>query len=114
MVHAYDAPYSGMVYPSLSIEASEEYRAHHRKQAQQAVTRALEKVPTEEHVSWTPLVRFGSPRAVIKKMAGTVKADLLVLGTHAHAGLAHALLGTVAGDLSGAARPPPPRAADRR
>jgi hypothetical protein len=48
-VHAYDAPYHGLSYPSLAPEQG--------------------------------------------------RADLLLLGTHGRAGLAHALLGTVAGDV---------------
>jgi nucleotide-binding universal stress UspA family protein len=99
VVHAYDTPYSGMVYPSLSREHAQEYRAHHRAQALESLTRALAKTPGAAEVTWTPLARFGSPRAVIPKTVARLRADLLVLGTHGHAGLAHALLGTVAGDV---------------
>jgi nucleotide-binding universal stress UspA family protein len=44
-------------------------------------------------------VRYGAPRSVIKAAVKKLDADLLLLGTHAHAGLAHAFLGTVAGDV---------------
>ncbi|NTX17898.1 universal stress protein, partial [Myxococcus sp. CA056] len=43
--------------------------------------------------------RYGSPRTVIPDVVAKSRADLLLLGTHGRAGIAHALLGTVAGDV---------------
>lgn len=62
-----------------------------------AVARA--GVPADEAPTWTLHVRYGSPQVVIAKAVERMATDLLALGTHAHAGLAHLLLGTVAGDV---------------
>ena len=43
-----------------------------------------------------PLVKAGKPWEVIVATASRVSADLIVLGTHGHTGLKHAVLGSVA------------------
>lgn len=52
-----------------------------------------------ERPSWRMHVQYGSPRGIIAKLVKKADTDLLALGTHGYSGLAHALLGTVAGDL---------------
>jgi nucleotide-binding universal stress UspA family protein len=105
VIHAYDAPYQGMIYPSLSVDEAEEHREHYQKSALRKLERLLSTaianaaVPAAEAPTFKPLVRNGSPRLVIEKAVRKADADLLVLGTHGHAGIAHAFLGTVAGDV---------------
>ncbi|MFE8602426.1 universal stress protein [Archangium violaceum] len=105
LVHAYDPPIHGFVYPSLTPEQSWEYRRHHRQQAIHRMAMLLSSarlsgaVPGLEEVRWRHDVRYGSPRRVIPQAVARKRADLLVLGTHGRAGVAHALLGTVAGDV---------------
>jgi universal stress protein A len=43
-----------------------------------------------------PLVKGGKPWEVIVSVASRTSADLIVMGTHGHTGLKHALIGSVA------------------
>lgn len=43
-----------------------------------------------------PIIREGTPRHEILKVAAEVGADLIVMGTHGRTGLAHLLFGSVA------------------
>ncbi len=105
VVHAYEPLYSGLMYPSLSAEQGREYRERFREDALRDVARfmatTLEELTDlpEDELSWRPHVRWGSPRREIPRIVTHTRADLLVLGTHGRAGLAHALLGSVAGDV---------------
>ena len=105
LVHAYDVPYHGLSYPSLSPEQSQENRYHYRQKALHELARAVAtalaelKASPDHGLSWKPHVRYGSPRTVIPDAVTKTRADLVMLGTHARAGIAHALLGTVAGDV---------------
>jgi nucleotide-binding universal stress UspA family protein len=47
-------------------------------------------------VEITPLVEQGVPRETIATMAGRLRADLVVMGTHGRRGISRALLGSVA------------------
>lgn len=105
LVHAYNAPYHGFIYPSLSTEESKEYRRYYRRQAVErvqkllAILRASGGLPWDDAVRWTNHVSHGSPRTVIPHAVDKARADLLVLGTHGRSGVAQAFLGTVAGDV---------------
>jgi len=105
VIHAYDIPYHGRIYPSLSEDDAEEYREHYRKKALREIGKLLAtslaqaKVAPIDAPSWRTHLRYGSPRTVIEKAVKKGDADLLVLGTHGHCGVAHAFLGTVAGDV---------------
>jgi len=105
VIHAYDMPYQGMIYPSLSEDDTEEIREDYRSKARHDIVKLLSdslargKVAPIEAPAWRMHLRHGSPRAVIKKAVKTGETDLLVLGTHGHSGVAHAVLGTVAGDV---------------
>lgn len=105
IIHAYDAPYHGMIYPSLSKAVAAEYRDHYRHKARHelgellATALADAKVPPDDAPSWKTHVRYGPPRTIIENTVKERDTDLLVLGTHARAGIAHAFLGTVAGDV---------------
>lgn len=105
VIHAYDVPYQGMIYPSLSENDADEYRDHYRHKAVQEIAKLLAaglakaKVRPNEAPSWRTRVRNGSPRTVIEKTVKKAGTDLLVLGTHGYSGVAHAFLGTIAGDV---------------
>lgn len=105
MIHAFDTPYQGMIYPSLSEEDAEEWRDELGQKATQRIAKLLSAALTRASVSpadapsWKMHVQCGSARLVVEKIVKKVDSDLLVLGTHGYSGVAHVLLGTVAGDV---------------
>jgi nucleotide-binding universal stress UspA family protein len=103
LVHVYDTPYQGLIYPSFTTEQAQEYRKSCRQRALRELERLLATAPVQgaqdDEISWKPHIRYGSPRIVIPKTVARTGADLLTLGTHGYSGLAHAFLGTVAGDV---------------
>jgi nucleotide-binding universal stress UspA family protein len=110
VIHAFDIPYYGMVYPSLSENDADETKDALRASATQGLGKLLATAVAKAGVrpahapSWKTIVRYGSPRLVVEKATKRADTDLLVLGTHGYSGAAHVLLGTVAGDLLRAAR----------
>lgn len=56
-------------------------------------------VSPAEAPTWKMHAQCGSARLVIEKVVKKADTDLLVLGTHGYSGVAHVLLGTVAGDV---------------
>jgi nucleotide-binding universal stress UspA family protein len=72
-----------------------EYRRSFRLQAEAALGAYLAS-RAEDGISWTPVVKAGDPRMVVLTEISRRGSDLLVLGTHARSGMAHALLGSVA------------------
>lgn len=103
VVHAHESPFHGLIYPSLSQAEVEEYRRRYRERAHKRiadfVAAATDASELTEPVAWEPYVRQGSPRTVVPKAVTKLHGDLLVVGTRGHTGLAHAFLGTVAGDV---------------
>lgn len=107
VVHAYDIPFSGVIYPSLPAREAMESRERFRLRAIRDLNRLLadalaqagEAITVNKKPGWRTYVRHGWPRTVIERIAERMNADLLLLGTHAYAGLPHFLLGTVAGDV---------------
>jgi nucleotide-binding universal stress UspA family protein len=105
VIHAYDVPYRGLVYRSLCEEDTEEELDHYRQKVSDeliqrlAVSLARSKVQMNDAPSWRIQVRLGDPRSVIRKVVKKEHTDLLALATHGYRGVAHALLGTVAGDV---------------
>ena len=110
VIHAFDAPYHGLTYPTLPADKTDARKHELRTQATQALAMRLatsmarEGVRPGEGPTWKTHVRYGSPRTVVEKALRLLEPDLLVLGTHAHTGPAFVFLGTVAGDLLRAAR----------
>lgn len=104
VIHAFDDPYRRAVYPSL-FEDLEAREAELRLSASRALGELLAdavaraRVPADAVPAWKLHVRYGSPQTVIEKAVEREATDLLVLGTHTQTGLAHMLLGTVAGDV---------------
>lgn len=110
VIHAFDDPYQGFIYPSLSEDEAEERKDELRASATHELAkllvaaRAKANVRPEDWPSWRTHVRCGSPRSVVEKAMKQAETDLLVLGTHGYSGAAYVFLGTVAGDLLRAAK----------
>lgn len=105
VIHAFDAPYERLAYPSVSEAVIERRRDELQRKASRDLSKLLASslarvnVPPEQVPRWKHHIRFGSPRVIIRKAVQKADTDLLVLGTHGYAGVAHVLLGTVAGDV---------------
>ncbi|WP_438040588.1 universal stress protein [Sorangium sp. So ce128] len=105
VIHAFDTPYRGVIYPSLSEEDAEAWRSELEQAATQQIVKLLAaslaraKARPAGVPPWKMHVRCGSARRVIEKAVKKADSDLLVLGTHGYSGVAHAFLGTVAGDV---------------
>lgn len=110
VVHAVEAPYHRLIYPSLPMGEEDEWREEQCSKAAQGLAgllaTALRKadVPPERWPAWKVHVRYGPPRLVVEKAIRKSEPDLLALGTHGHSGAAFVFLGTVAGELLRAAR----------
>jgi nucleotide-binding universal stress UspA family protein len=105
IVHAYDIPYQGLIYPSLSGDQGAETREELQEEAAEEVARLLADadLPLRDVPPWKMHVRYGSPRMVVEKAMKKYDTDLLVLGTRGYSGAAYAFMGTVAGRLLRAA-----------
>jgi nucleotide-binding universal stress UspA family protein len=105
VVHAFQAPYQGLAYPSLSEEHFAERKQHLQRRASQQLAKLLDTADMQSRgvandaPTWRRHVMYGSPRAVIEKAVAKEGTDLLVLGTHGYTGAAHVFLGTVSGDV---------------
>ncbi len=104
VLHAVDPPYHGLAYHSLHrdehAERCRELEGEATRKLKKFLSVALDRrVRAGEAPMWRTHVRYGSPRLVIERLVQSLRTDLLVLGTHAYTGLAHAFLGTVAGDV---------------
>jgi nucleotide-binding universal stress UspA family protein len=105
VIHAFDIPYRGSVYSSLSAEDAEELDNELAERASRELAKLLATSLARANVRhgdmpmWKPDIRYGSPRLVIEKAVKKADTDLLVLGTHRYTGVAHFFLGTVAGDV---------------
>jgi nucleotide-binding universal stress UspA family protein len=110
VVHAFQIPYQGMVYPSLSGDEAEERKEELRIEATHTLRQLLgdallkANVGPGEGPSFRNHVQHGPPRLVVEKAIKRADTDLLVLGTRGHSGLTYVFLGTVAGELLRAAR----------
>jgi nucleotide-binding universal stress UspA family protein len=110
VIHAFDVPYSQLVYPSVSKHESDEREEYLKHEASRRLHRLLSATLSEAGIRledaplWKTHVRHGSPREVVETATKKAEADLLVLGTRGHSGVAYVFLGTVAGELLRAAR----------
>ena len=73
----------------------EEMEAALRKQGENIVNRALEKLKSNKAISADALLAPGSPRPVILDEAESWGTDLIVLGSHGYGALKRFLLGSV-------------------
>ena len=123
VIHAYEIPYGGLIYPSLAGDEGSEMKDELDLKATQSLAKLLTSALAKANVSrddaplWKTHVRYGSPRLVVKKALRKTETDLLVLGTRGFSGAARAFLGTISGDLLREAKcdvlvvpPAPPRA----
>lgn len=101
VVHAYEAPFQGLAYPSLTDDDARAYRDSFRREAMTRLRKQLDAGLGAEGRRATLHVHaeHGAPRTVIPEAVGFHRADLLVLGTQARGDLARVFLGTVAGDV---------------
>lgn len=105
VVHAYDIPLRGRLYPSLAEEEADAVRDQFREDALVGLERQL--LGLQAHAAdqmadvpgWRIQARTGSARSVIMRTVKQERTDVLGLATHGYRGLAHAFLGTVAGDV---------------
>lgn len=104
VIHALSSPYESQVYPSLSDDEVRERRSRLQQRASLKLRGLLSTTLarlgiTEMEARFRAHVRHGSPRMLVPKIVKLADVDLLALGTHGYSGLAHAFLGSVAGDL---------------
>jgi len=99
-VHAYEIPLGALRFANLSEEDFAEVRDHYRKSAVAEVKQILhDHVPGRDLAGWHLQTKYGNPRAIVLKAVTQQRADLVALATHGYRGIAHAFLGTVAGDV---------------
>lgn len=105
VIHAFDTPFRGLIYPSLSEDEAEEVKNELRAKATRELNALLAAALEEAHIErqdaphWKTHVRYGTPRMVVEKVTKKAETDLLVLGSRGYSAAAYILLGTVAGDL---------------
>lgn len=105
IIHAYDLPYRGMIYPSLNEEETAAMLERYRQEALDTLDQIVASATAQaglapgEAPRWRAHALYGSPRSTIARATERIDADLLALGTHGYPGAAHAMLGTVAGDV---------------
>jgi nucleotide-binding universal stress UspA family protein len=105
VVHAYEIPYQGMIYPSLTHDEIATMKAEFQLRANSDLTKLLStglaaaNIPVAQAPYWRKHVHHGPPRSVVEKAVKKANTDLLVLGTRSNSGSAFVFLGTVAGDL---------------
>jgi len=73
----------------------EEIDAALRKQGQNIIDSAVQKLKSNRTLSVTSLMMFGSPRPVIVEEAESWGADLIVVGSHGYGTWTRLLLGSV-------------------
>jgi len=105
VIHAYEVPHPGLVYPSLDGYELDETNREHQRSALRRLERLLGDtvaalhVPPEEAPSWKPHVREGAPTLLVQKVTSRAHTDLLVLGSRGYSSAAYFFLGTVSGEL---------------
>lgn len=103
VIHAVETTYHGIAYPSLSRDDAEDVDNEHELRVGPKIAKLIAHQSQRSDIPlalrWKPYVRSGSARYVIETAVQRMGTDLLVLGTAARSGIAHILLGTVAGDV---------------
>jgi nucleotide-binding universal stress UspA family protein len=93
VMHAYQIPVYG--FPDATYITAAEVATQISNAAQARLDAILEAHKTSG-VETTAILRDGVAWEEINRIAGEVKADLIIIGTHGRRGLARALLGSVA------------------
>ena len=92
VVHAYEIPPMSYIgAPMLPVDVAPAILRAIRGRLDGAVAIVRETMPAAEAV-----LQHGEPCPAILQTAKDVGADLIVVGTHGHRGIAHAFLGSVA------------------
>lgn len=105
IIHAYEAPYPELLYPSVSEDEGDSLREERQMHASLELSALLAsslhraRVRAKDAPAWKAHIRHGSPQVVIEKIVKKAATDLLLLGTHGYSDVAHMFLGTVAGDV---------------
>jgi nucleotide-binding universal stress UspA family protein len=97
LLHVFDAPFQGLIYPSTPEDAIRAYREQCRQRADRNLLDLLADVGVDDR-RWTKHLEFGEPRNKIPEVTAALRADLVVLGTHARSIVGRALLGSVAAE----------------
>lgn len=99
LVHAYDVPFKGFLYgPDTQRKVSKHHQAQFRKMIDEEMATFLSGLePNPPRIE--RMMQEGTTQEVIHRQVEQLKPDLLVIGTHGRAGVAHAVLGSVAEDL---------------
>ena len=93
LVHVCETP--GLMTPALDAYAIT--LADWNQRLGEEAAKQLSKITASlDDVTVTTEVLFGRPAAAIVEAAGANKADLIVMGTHGHGAVMHALMGNVA------------------
>jgi nucleotide-binding universal stress UspA family protein len=93
VMHAYELPIYG--FPDGALVATVDVATRISEASTQALQAAVEKRQSRG-VKLTAVLRDGVPWEEINAVAEEVKADLIVMSTHARRGLRRALIGSVA------------------
>ena len=93
LVHVCEVP--TMMTPALDAYAIA-YSDWSQRLGEEAEKELIKITPALGDVTVTTEVLFGSPAWAIAEAATTNKADLIVMGTHGHGAVMHALMGNVA------------------
>ncbi len=93
LVHVCEVP--SMMTPALDAYAIA-YADWSQRLGEEAEKELIKITPALADVKVTTEVLFGPPASAIVEAAGTNKVDLIVMGTHGHGAVMHALMGNVA------------------
>lgn len=92
LVHVYSLPVYAL--PDGGVMVGPEYAARVSSAAQTSLDDCVARF-ADRGVSVTGHLAEGSPHEEITRRAEETEADLIVMGTHGHAGMRHFLLGSV-------------------
>ncbi len=96
VMHAYELPIYG--FPDGALVATVDVATRISQASQEALQAALDK-RKGCGVEMRVILRDGPPAEEIATVAGEIKADLVVLGTHGRRGLRRAIMGSVAEEV---------------
>jgi nucleotide-binding universal stress UspA family protein len=101
VLSVYDYPPLNIGYLPAEIASRHQEELLRRTDTLMAEKMAAYVAPlTAEGLEVTPILHTGNPRDVIVQMATTMKADLLILGSHSKRGLLDIVLGGTAQQVS--------------
>ena len=94
VLNGYHVPFEGFVSPVVARGEQTAFAREFEREAVAKLQKLLRDLGLQKRC--LPIVRKGDPRALVISEARRQRADLIVVGTHARSGIAHALLGSVA------------------